>query len=151
METLRYFTNIDDIRKVCINFNTDLLNIKFFRTDNIKLSLAESAVYPLLYVVLEKDEHIVGVLKQSVLETYIKEKPIFRFINYIAVNDLYKNQGYSKKLIEAYFKLLAENNIYELELSPFSLDGFKYLKKNLIKYANRFNIKLKYSNYCYEF
>ena len=151
METVRYFNNIEEIRKVCINFNTDLFNIKYFRLDNIKLNIDDTAIYPELYIIIEKDNNIVGVLKQTVLNTFIKEKPNIRFINYISINKLYKNQGYSKKLINEYFSLLDKNNLRELELSPFSKDGFYYLKNNLIKAANRFNIKLKYSNYINEF
>lgn len=59
--------------------------------------------------------------------------------------------GYSKIIIESYFKYLKENNITDnIYVSPYSKMGWNYLKKNLHNMAKKYNLILKDQNYCYE-
>lgn len=134
--------------------NISLFNYRYLEfKKNSGLDL--NSKYSFMYFTLWKNSTLISILKQCVFRGYKWEDFILnpsRTILYITTNNEYKNQGYSKYIIEEYFKFLINNNINdEIHLSPYSKDGWKYVKKNLHNLANKYNLILIDKNYCYEF
>ena len=67
---------------------------------------------------------------------------------YITIKENYKNKGYSKDLLEKYFK---HRNNCKIYLSPYSKDGYKYLRKNIYEIALKNNVEIMSKDYCYEY
>lgn len=133
--------------------NISLLNYRyldFHKNENLSLK----SKYPFMYFTLWKNNTLISVLKQAVfcgykIGDYISNPS--RSILYITTNNEFKNKGYSKIIIEEYFKFLVQNNLIdEIHLSPYSKEGWQFIKQNLHKYANKYNLILIDKNYCYE-
>jgi len=65
-------------------------------------------------------------------------------ISYVSTNKNYLRSGISKKLLDKTFQYFSE--AYpdeELNFSGYSIDGWKYLHKNVVELAKKYNIKLK--------
>ena len=103
------------------------------------------------YYILEKDNKVIGVLKEKIINGYIYENYIIEnmlTIMYITINDNYKNKGYSKDLLEKYFK---HRNGYKIYLSSYSKEGYKFLRKNIHEIALKNNVEIISKDYCYEY
>ena len=66
------------------------------------------------------------------------------------ISDEFKNKGIGTTLIEKYFNVYKEHNLFDtVVLSPFSVEGFNYIRKKLLNLAYMSNIPIK-DSYCFE-
>ena len=64
-------------------------------------------------------------------------------ISYCSANEDYFKQGVSKKLLETLFKYFSENYPNEtLNFSGYSIEGWKYLRKYILEYSGKYNVKI---------
>lgn len=150
---IKIYIDNNEFKKACMN-SISLFNFRYLEFNKNK-NLNLSSKYAFMYFTIWKNSTLISVLKQSVFCGYKCGDYVLnpsRTILYITTNNEYKNQGYSKVIIEEYFKFLNLNNIQdEIYLSPYSKDGWQYIKKNLHNLANKYNLILIDKNYCYEF
>lgn len=151
---IKIFLTSEEFKKTCIKNNISLFKFKYLEF-NTNSNLSSVKKYPFIYMTIWKNRELIGVLKQAVFCGFkyndFQISPN-RTILYVSINEDYYNQGYSKKIIESYFKFLNKNNIIEedIHISPYSQMGWNFLKKNLHIIANKYNLIIKDKNYCYE-
>ena len=151
--TIKIFELSEEFQETCIKNNISLLNFRYLEF-NKNSNLSSVDKYPFLYFTIWKNSELIGILKQVVFcgfkyNNFISDSN--RTILYVSINKKYLNMGYSKIIIESYFKYLKENNITDnIYVSPYSKMGWNYLKKNLHNMAKKYNLILKDQNYCYE-
>jgi predicted GNAT family N-acyltransferase len=64
-------------------------------------------------------------------------------ISYLSVHKNYQHQNFSAKLLDKTFSFFALNYPYEkLYLSGYSIEGWKYLRKNILYYANKYHVEI---------
>lgn len=148
METIIYCNSIEEIKKVCPSYSADFLHLKYVNEISHNSFIDNSSKYPILYLVLKNEHNILGILKQSVVLTFNKNINC-RFINYISINDTFKNSGYGSYLIKEYCKFLKINNIKKITASPYSKEGFNFIRKKILQYCKEYDIEL-IDNYCFE-
>ena len=65
-------------------------------------------------------------------------------ISYLSTNKDFFSMGISKKLLEELFKYFSETYPNEtLNFSGYSVDGWKYLRKYILEYSKKYNVKIK--------
>lgn len=65
-------------------------------------------------------------------------------ISYCSTNNDYYQQGISKKLLEETFKYFSKNCPNEiLGFSGYTILGWKYLRKNILYYAEKYSVEIK--------
>jgi hypothetical protein len=65
-------------------------------------------------------------------------------ISYLSTNTNYLKMGISKKLLDKTFQYFSETYPNdELNFSGYSIEGWKYLHKNVVELAKKYHIKLK--------
>lgn len=65
-------------------------------------------------------------------------------ISYLSTNHEYLQMGVSKKILEKMFKYFSETYPDEvLNFSGYSVEGWKYLRKNILEFAQKYNVKIK--------
>ena len=65
-------------------------------------------------------------------------------MSYLSVNNDYFQQGVSKKILEELFKYFKETYPGQvLHFTGYSIDGWKYLHKNVIELAKKYNVVIK--------
>lgn len=65
-------------------------------------------------------------------------------ISYCSTNKDYFGLGVSKRLLEELFKYFSETCPNEiLNFSGYSVDGWKYLRKYILEYSKKYNVKIK--------
>ena len=85
-------------------------------------------------------------------KSYFKHESVsfYRTIMFISVLDEYKNNGIATKLISNYFQFYKDHELSdEVVLSPFSAEGFKFIRHKIKMLSYEFNIKIK-DSYCFE-
>jgi hypothetical protein len=64
-------------------------------------------------------------------------------ISYLSVNENFFQKGISRKLLEALFKYFSETYPNKtLSFSGYSIDGWKYLRKNILEFSKKYNVKI---------
>jgi len=64
-------------------------------------------------------------------------------ISYCSTNKDYLTMGVSKKLLETLFKYFSETYPNEtLNFSGYSIEGWKYLRKYILEYSKKYNVKI---------
>lgn len=102
------------------------------------------------YYALEYKNKVVGVLKEKNIVGYTYDNTYIEdmlTIMYITIKDEYKNQGFAKQLLEKYFK---HRRNYKIHLSPYSKEGYKYLRNKIKEIALKNNVEIISKDYCYE-
>jgi hypothetical protein len=64
-------------------------------------------------------------------------------ISYLSTNNNFFNMGVSKKLLEKMFEYFSKtypNDI--LSFSGYSIDGWKYLRKSILEFSKKYNVKI---------
>ena len=65
-------------------------------------------------------------------------------ISYCSTNKDYFQKGISKRLLEECFKYFSENYPNEtLHFSGYSVEGWKYFRKYILEFANKYNVKIE--------
>jgi hypothetical protein len=65
-------------------------------------------------------------------------------ISYCSTNEDFLRKGITKKLLEYSFKYFAKTYPNDtLRFSGYSVDGWNYLRKYILEYANKYNVKIK--------
>jgi len=90
-------------------------------------------------IIAHNDKDILGVCKFAYWEGSKNYA-----ISYLSTNKYFFSIGISKKLLEALFKYFSENYSNEtLNFSGYSVDGWKYLRKNILELSKKYNVKIK--------
>ena len=89
------------------------------------------------FIVAYNDKKILGISKIASYENSNNQISI----SYLSVNKKFLNNGISKILIEETIKVVKEFNMI-LGSSEYSVDGWKYLRKYLIEYCDKYDVKL---------
>lgn len=64
-------------------------------------------------------------------------------ISYLSTNKDYLYMGISKKILEELFKYFSKTYPNEiLNLSGYSVEGWKYLRKNIFEFSKKYNVKI---------
>lgn len=129
---------------------------KYVRRENLtkvydKTKLSE------LYVTYWNEGQLVGCLKQICIPTYEYRSyfkndlnSYYRTIMYVSVADGFKHQGIGTRLFEIYFDTYKANDLTDdVILSPFSIEGYKYLHSKILSIAALSNVSVK-DSYCFE-
>lgn len=65
-------------------------------------------------------------------------------ISYLSTNDSYLKMGVSKSILEKMFQYFSETYPDEvLNFSGYSIEGWKYLRKNILEFSKKYNVKIK--------
>lgn len=65
-------------------------------------------------------------------------------ISYCSTNNDYFSMGISKRLLEELFKYFSETYPNEiLHFSGYSVEGWKFLRKYILEYSKKYNVKIK--------
>ena len=65
-------------------------------------------------------------------------------ISYVSTNKDYLQHGISKKLLETIIKYFSETYPdFILHFSGYSVEGWKYLRKYIIEFSQKYNVKIK--------
>lgn len=65
-------------------------------------------------------------------------------ISYCSTNKDYFGKGVSKRLLEELFKYFSETYPTEtLNFSGYSIDGWLFLRKYILEYSKKYNVKIK--------
>jgi hypothetical protein len=129
---------LQDELEVKIN---DLSNRLKFLSYN---SLCESNGQENFFFTAFENNKLIGILK---LKT--KGNDSLRFPNYYnwlslcSVDENYKHQGISKKLLNMLFEFLKNNELNHLLSSGYTESGFLYLEPQLVKLSAKYNIDFK--------
>lgn len=129
---------------------------KYVRKENLT-KVYDKTKMPELYVTCWNEGQLVGCLKQICIPTYEYRSyfknnlnSFYRTIMYVSVADGFKHQGIGTRLFELYFKTYKENNLTDdVVLSPFSIEGYKYLRSKILSIAVLSNVSVK-DSYCFE-
>ena len=125
-------------------YNGDSINLMekihyFDYTDLNTLFSSKSYIEHLRFVVAYNEKDILGICKFSYWD-FTKDYAV----SYTSTNKDYKNQGVAKSIEKELFKYFSKeypNQI--LAFSGYSIDGWKYLRKYILKYSQEFNVKIK--------
>ena len=129
---------------------------KYVRRKNL-INVYDKVKLPELYVTCWNENQLVGCLKQICIPTYEYQfyfkndlNSYYRTIMYVSVADGFKHQGIGTKLFEIYFNTYKANDLTDVVvLSPFSTEGYKYLRSKILNIAALSNISIK-DSYCFE-
>ena len=129
---------------------------KYVRRENLT-KVYDKAEIPELYVTCWNEGKLIGCLKQICIPTYEYQSyfkndlnPFYRTIMYVSVADGFKHQGIGTRLFELYFNIYKENDLTDdVILSPFSIEGYKYLRSKIMSSATLSNVPVK-DSYCLE-
>lgn len=65
-------------------------------------------------------------------------------MSYTQVNNDYRNKGISKMLLEKLFMYFSKNySNEELNISAYTIDGWKYIRNTILNLSEKYNIKLR--------
>lgn len=91
------------------------------------------------FIIAYNDDDIIGVSHYA----YYSSNNHYA-ISYCSTNKDYFNKGISKKLLEETFKNFSEEHPNEtLYFSGYSIDGWKYLRKYILEYSDKYNVKIR--------
>lgn len=90
----------------------------------------------LWFLLLDRDNTIIGAIKSKVSIHSTKDNKI-QYLNYITIAPDYQNKGYSKILLEAFFKY--HKNCHVI-ISPFTPMGQLKIKHQLRPLINKYNV-----------
>lgn len=129
---------------------------KYVRKENLT-KVYDNTKIPELYVTCWNEGQLVGCLKQICIPTYEYRSyfkndlnSFYRTIMYVSVADGFKHQGIGTRLFELYFNTYKENDLTDdVILSPFSIEGYKYLRSKILSIAALSNVSVK-DSYCFE-
>ena len=121
------------------------------------VKVSNIAEYPEVFITCwdNNNNNLIGCLKQICIPQYSYNEyynncSYLRTIMYITILDMYKNCGIGTELLKQYFNFYKLNNLSDtINLSPFSQEGYKFIRHKIFSIANDFNIKIK-DAYCYE-
>lgn len=95
----------------------------------------------LRFVVAYNDTDVMGVAKFAFYEMSKNYS-----ISYVSTNDKFFNQGVSKALLNKIFEFFHLNYPNEvLHLTGYSISGWKYLRKYVLKFSEEFEVEIKES------
>lgn len=154
IKTYKIFYSTEDFENA-IKFQVFLP--KYVKHENFT-KIYKNVEIPEVYVTCWNENNLIGCLKQLCVSTY-EYKDYYknhlstfydRTIMYISISDEFKNKGIGTTLIEKYFNVYKEHNLFDtVVLSPFSVEGFNYIRKKLLNLAYMSNIPIK-DSYCFE-
>ena len=129
---------------------------KYVRKENLT-KVYDNTKIPELYITCWNESQLVGCLKQICIPTYEYRSyfkndlnSFYRTIMYVSVADGFKHQGIGTRLFESYFNTYKENDLTDdVILSPFSIEGYKYLRSKILSIAVLSNVSVK-DSYCFE-
>ena len=121
------------------------------------INVYDKVKLPELYVTCWNEGQLVGCLKQICIPTYEYQfyfkndlNSFYRTIMYVSVADGFKHQGIGTRLFELYFNTYKANDLTDVVvLSPFSIEGYKYLRSKILSIAVLSNVSVK-DSYCFE-
>ena len=153
---IKFFKNFYSTDDFIGSIETQTILPKYVRKESY-IKSDKNANYPELYVTCWSNRQLIGCLKQICIPTYeyknyFKHESIsfYRTIMFISVLDEYKNNGIATKLISNYFQFYKDHELSdEVVLSPFSAEGFKFIRHKIKMLSYEFNIKIK-DSYCFE-
>lgn len=114
--------------------------IHYFDYVDIQKSWAASNEYnkTCRLIIAHNDKDILGICKFAYWgssESYA--------ISYLSTNEDFLGIGVSKKLLEKMFEYFSKtypNDV--LSFSGYSIDGWKYLRKNILEFSKKYNVKI---------
>ena len=90
-------------------------------------------------IIAHNDKDILGICKFAYWEGSENYA-----ISYLSTNKDFFSMGISKKLLETLFKYFSETYPNEtLNFSGYSVEGWKYLRKSILYFSNKYNVKIK--------
>lgn len=124
-------------------------NMKFINIDtNIpyKLHLPQTDIYFTIWD--DEKSQLISVLKLSAITKFVNlYTQIAYTIIYVSTHNQYKQMGLAKKVVNMCFNRLHDLNIEKIIISPYTVDGFAYLKHIFYNNAEIFNLSIEDNNY----
>jgi len=111
----------------------------FDYTDMNSMFASDSFLKTLRFITAYNDKDIVGICKFAHWEGSDNYA-----VSYLSTNKDYLGMGISKKILEGLYNYFSKKHPNEiLHWSGYSIDGWKYLRKNVFELAKKYNIKLQ--------
>jgi len=113
--------------------------IKYFdyNDDLSKVFMSDDFVKYCKFFVAYNNKDIIGILKFG---KFYKDYSI----SYLSVNSDYQNKGIVKDLLKKFLKYFKDNYNNEiLNLSGYTVSGWKYLRPEILQLSKKYHIKLK--------
>ena len=163
---IKYFFNLNDFTNYCLfKYNeTNISNLEYYLSKQFKFLKFKNIVqpvlnvnYPEIYITNWHNDILTGIMKILVLSTFnYKNKKVIetyhRTFMYISIHNQYKNNGIGKQLIKSYFEFCNKNNITDnLYLSPYTKEGYTYIRPIILNFAKQYNINIIDTNFIYEY
>jgi GNAT superfamily N-acetyltransferase len=90
------------------------------------------------FIIAFNENDILGICKIAFFESSNHYA-----VNYLSTNKDFLSMGISKKLLEELFKYFSKKHSNEiLNFSGYSVEGWKYLRKYILEYSKKYNVKI---------
>lgn len=91
------------------------------------------------FIIAYNEQDIIGVCHYA----YYSSQDHYS-ISYCSAHKEYLQKGISKRLLEETFKNFSKEHPNEvLNFSGYSIDGWKYLRKYILEYSDKYNVKIR--------
>lgn len=102
----------------------------------------------ILYEIMYTENKLVGFLKIVGFYDYADNMRLNYTLMSISVDKNYTRRGISGKLLDSAFSYLKNvKSVKTLYISPYTYEGFSYIKPKLIKLSEEYQIEIRDNNY----
>lgn len=153
---MNFYKNFYSTESFVESINDQQVLPKYVKKENY-VKIYNKIPFPELYITCWNNGNLVGCLKQLCIPTYEYKayykddtNQYYRTIMFVSVLDSFKNMGIASNLFKKYFEFCNKNKITDnIILSPYSKEGFTFLKRKINQLALELNINIV-DSYCFE-